>query len=163
LAEVDKITREKGGYSVLMFRMVHEPLPSTAEYEALLEFGHLIQYCDDIFDLWFDQQSNTITLATTLAETGDIDQMMRQFKHQKTVTVRAFRRIDAPAYRIETALCVVHYIVAITLVCLRHYQVLQQRHGILPINERKTIVVDMEKWGNRLRTAWELIKPIGLN
>ena len=144
----------------MMFRMVHQPLPSPAEHEALLEFGHLIQYCDDIFDLWFDLQSNTITLATALVQTGKTDQMMLQFKQQISATVRAFRRINAPSYRIETALCVVHYISAITLVCLKHYQVLQQKHSVLPINERKTIVVDMEKWSNRCRTAWELIKPI---
>jgi hypothetical protein len=161
LAEIDKITREKGGYSVLMFRMVHQPLPSPAEHEALLEFGHLIQYCDDIFDLWFDHQSNTITLATALGQKGQIDQMTLHFKQQIIDTIGAFRRIDAPSYRIETSLCVVHYISGITLVCLKHYQVLQQKYGVLPINDRKTIVVDMEKWRNRLRTAWELIKPLG--
>jgi hypothetical protein len=51
----------------------------------------------------------------------------------------------------------VHYLVAVTRVCLRHYEDLQKKDGTLPLNDRAAMVVDMEKWENRLRAARELV------
>ena len=160
--EIVHITREKGGYSVLLFRMVHEPLPSLAEEAALLEFGQLIQYSDDIFDVWFDEQANTRTVATEWVRQGDVAALRAVFEQQVQQVQKAFRRIGQPRYRVETALRVVHYITAITLVCLDHYAFLQKKHGVIPMSERKTMVVDMEQWRNRWRTAFYLIKPTPL-
>lgn len=158
LKEIETVTAEKGGHSVLLFRMVHAPTPEAAEEQALLEFGCLIQYCDDIFDLWFDHRDGVVTVATVLAGRGEIGMLSRYFEQQVEVTRQAFRQLDAPVYRIETALCVIHYITAITRVCLAHYEQLIHKNGALPLDNRKQMVVDMEQWDNRLRTAWWLIK-----
>ena len=158
LDDIKAVTSEKGGNSVLLFRMVHSPTPEPAEEQALLEFGCLIQYCDDIFDLWFDHQAEIATIATALADAGKIETLGAHFEQQVETTKAAFHRIQAPDYRIETALCVIHYITAITRVCIGHYLSLIQKYGALPLDNRKQMVVDMEQWGNRLRTAWWLIK-----
>ncbi len=156
LAEIAQITREKGGNSVLLFRAVHDPIPSAEEQAALMEFGHLIQYCDDIFDVWFDHHEGISTVATTLCSEKKLQDLVSLFQAQVASTKTAFGRIQVPRYRIFTALGVVHYITAITLVCLRHYQFLEKKHGELPMNDRQLMVVDMEKWRNRLPTAWIL-------
>jgi hypothetical protein len=154
--ELAHITREKGGNSVLLFRAVHDTLPGVEEQTALLEFGCLIQYCDDIFDVWFDQQEGVSTVATELCHDNRLEELTKIFRHQVQITYAAFYKIPVPRRSIGIALGVVHYITAITLVCLRHYQVLQKKHTTLPLQDRKLMVVDMEQWKNRWRTAWIL-------
>ncbi len=158
LQEIAHVTREKGGYSVLLFRMVHVPLPSKAERAALLEFGHLIQYCDDIFDVWFDLQANTQTMATEKMKQGQVAALRTHFVEQVKVVRELFGAIEQPVRHIRTAQCVVQYIVAIGLVCLDGYASLQKKHGTaMPLNDRKMMVIDMEQWKNRLRAAWYLV------
>ena len=160
LSELAQITREKGGNSVLLFRAVHDPLPTMEERTALLEFGCLIQYCDDIFDVWFDKKEGVSTVATELCTSNQLGELTGMFRQQVQITKAAFYKIPAPRYRIGTALGVVHYIVSITLVCLRHYQSLQKKYGNLPLNDRLSMVVDMEKWKNRWYTAWILVTGV---
>lgn len=159
LNELQKVTAEKGGYSVLLFRSILAPLPDQNEEKALLDFGALIQYCDDIFDLWFDHQEGTLTAATILAPKGEISRLSALFEAQVQQTRRSFRAINAPRRRVETALCVVHYITSITRVCLAHYAGLVRAGQPLPLHDRSRVVVDMEQWPNRLRTAFRLILP----
>jgi hypothetical protein len=155
--EIEQLTREKGGYSVLLFRMVHTPLPSPSEAAALLEFGHLIQQCDDIFDVWFDLQANVRTLATEQVKTGQIAALRAQFDQQVATMQQVFLAVEQPQRRIRTALCVAHYIAAIGRVCLDHYAALLEKNGDLPLSDRKRMVVDMEEWGNRVRAGWYLV------
>ena len=54
----------------------------------------------------------------------------------------------------------VHFLVSITRVCLRHYADLQKKRGTLPLDDRAAMVVDMEKWDNRLRAMRELLIDI---
>jgi hypothetical protein len=157
MTDLMKITAEKGGYSVLMFRRALAHPLSAAEQSAIFEFGYLIQLCDDIFDLWFDRQARISTLATTLAEAGRVVGLLEIFERQVAATRRAFRAAGA-GERAATAYCVVHFIVGITRVCLAHYAHLERKHGRLPLDSRGEMVVDMERWGNRIRTGWYLLK-----
>ena len=157
LPELARLTAEKGGYSVLLFRRTLAlPLPA-AEREAVYTFGSLIQLCDDIFDLWFDRQTHTVTLATVLTEQQDLHRLHRLFEDQVAATIQAIRQTPYPAARRETALRVVHFLVSITRVCLRHYRRLEKRRGGLPLDERSVMVVDMGLWSNRWRAARALM------
>ena len=159
LAEIAAITKAKGGNSVLLFRAVHEPLPGPEEEAALLEFGQLIQYCDDIFDLWFDLRDGVATVATCLAAEGRIDELTTLFKKQVSKTQQVFLQIPAPRRRIRTSLGVVHFITVITLVCLRHYKKVQCANSSLPLDDRKKMVVDMERWRNMALAGWGCLFP----
>lgn len=147
---------EKGGYSVLLFRQLAPVAPDVLEERALLEFGHLIQACDDIFDVWFDLEEQVPSFAAHLLQKGQLKKLKEVFEQQVVATSVAFRSCGFPKGRIETALRMVHYITAITRVCLKHYQQLEKKHGYLPLEKRFEMVVDMERWKNRLATAYEL-------
>ncbi len=151
--ELQRLTAEKGGYSVLLFRRLLQHRLSAPEQRALFEFGALIQLCDDIFDLWFDRQSGITTLATVLTEQNDLMQLRNRFERQVADTTCAFRQTPYPRRRVETALQTIHFLVSITRVCLDHYLHLQKKHGTLPLDDRGAMVVDMERWNNRLRAA----------
>jgi hypothetical protein len=151
--DLKNITAEKGGYSVLLFRRVLRHPLGDAEKKALYQFGYLIQLCDDIFDLWFDRNEGVATLATAMAQHGDLQHLTQLFEQQVYKTQQAFRQTPYPNAQIETALHVIHFIVSISRVCLKEYADLQKKHGTLPLDQRQLMVIDMERWKNRFRSA----------
>jgi len=152
ICSIKKITAEKGGCAVLLFRCLMQPLPGIQETKAWMEFGNLIQLSDDIFDLWFDQQGNVATLATLLAERGRVGELEGLFEEQLTRAKRAFIETPVSKWRIRRTLAGVHVLTAITRTCLLRYQQLAGKHRKLPLNNRNLMVVDMEKWSNRWRS-----------
>ena len=157
---LQRITAEKGGYSALLFRRVLAHPFAAGEQEAIFRFGHLIQLCDDIFDAWFDRQEGTVTVATTMLEQNKVPELVRLLEEQVALTKKAFFQTDYPYLYSRTAWGAVHFIVTVTRVCLRHYQVLSRQYPQLPLADRHAMVVDMEKWGNRLRSAYYLVAKI---
>ncbi|GAB4493139.1 MAG: hypothetical protein OHK0019_16440 [Saprospiraceae bacterium] len=157
MLDLEKVTAEKGGYSVLLFRRVLANALSETEQEALFQFGYFVQLCDDIFDFWHDRQAGTTTLATFFIEKNDVPGLRTVFEGQVLSARKAFQNLPATANG-DTGWAAVHFLVAITRVCLRHYEDLQKKHGTLPLDDRAAMVVDMEKWGNRLRAAKELLR-----
>lgn len=150
ISDIEKITAEKGGCAVLLFRCLLQPLPATQEHNALMAFGYLIQLSDDIFDLWFDQQEKVTTLATLLTKSGRVGELEGLFEAQLTRTKQAFFEIPVSRFRIRVALACVHALAAITRTCLLRYQQLTEKSGKLPLENRQMMVVDMAKWSNRL-------------
>lgn len=143
---------EKGGFSVLLFRRALPDPLSPAEQEALFQFGFLIQLCDDIFDLWHDRQAGIATPAAFFAAQNDVAALKTLFEQQVQTVQQAFARL--PRYR--TSLATIQFLVGITRVCMRHYEDLQKKHGTLPLDNRKLMVVDMEQWRNRMRVVLEI-------
>jgi len=159
LEELETITAEKGGSSVLLFRSLLDPALSTEEAEALYRFGDLIQLCDDIFDLWQDAQSGIETLATYYAARNAPELLADKFEARVKAVEIAFRRTPYPAGQQETSLQVLLFLVSITRLCLNHYRKLKQQHGALPVHNRTLMVVDMEKWTNLLRALGYFLGP----
>ncbi len=145
---IGQLTAEKGGCAVLLFRCLLQPLPSEQEKKAWMEFGHLIQLSDDIFDLWFDRQKNIATPATLLAESGRVTELEALFEAQLARSSKAFFNVPASRWRIWQALAGVSFLSAITRTCLRHYRRFGGKQGQLPLGNRKLMVVDMEKLPN---------------
>jgi hypothetical protein len=155
LEALSRITLKKGGGSVLLFRLALSPTPTPQEAAAWRQFGALIQLCDDVFDLYFDHRDGIQTVATYYF--NDIKKLTEHFEHEVRATRDALDRTALARGQVREARCVVHYVVSITRICLRHYaQVARQHSGQLPLDDRPTMIVDMERWPNRLRTAFWL-------
>ncbi len=157
---LEKITAEKGGASVLLFRSVLGHPLSSAEEDALSQFGYLIQLSDDIFDLWHDRQAGIVTLPTFLAERSEIALLEKIFERQLAATQAAFRQTPYPSGQVETALLTLHFLSSITRVCLQRYLNLENKFGMIPLDNRTAIVVDMGNWANRFRTIRHLLRPV---
>jgi len=155
LPELQRITAEKGGYSVLLFRSVLDNPLSEQEGETLYQLGYLVQLCDDIFDLWFDRKAGLRTAPRQLAEAGLVLELAAFFEAQVNRTRHDFGQIKA-----GSAWAAVHFLVTVTRVCLQHYLDLQKKHGTLPLDDRAAMVVDMERWEIRIRAAWYLVRRI---
>jgi hypothetical protein len=163
--ELSQVTSDKGGYSVLMFRRVLENNLSDKEKQALYEFGYLVQLCDDIFDIWFDQRDGIHTLPLELVAQNKLPVLVQTFEQQVLTTQKAFYKTVAAPLTIRQKLGLGHpgaawsvilYLVTVTRVCLQHYKNLEKKHGTLPLDNRALMVVDMERWNNRMRAGWLL-------
>lgn len=160
IEELKRITAEKGGNAVLLFRSVLRHTLAVEEESAFYQFGHLIQSCDDIFDLWHDRQKGAVTLASSLAERGEFALLTTLFEQQVAATHQAFRKTAYPPAQVETTLYMLHFLVSITRVCLQNYLDLVRNYEVMPLANRTLIVVDMENWFNRFRTIRYLLRPI---
>ncbi|MCC6461452.1 MAG: hypothetical protein IT260_13340 [Saprospiraceae bacterium] len=159
--ELLRLTAEKGGCSVLLFRCLLAPPLSAAEQKALFEFGGLIQLCDDIFDLWFDRQNGTATLATTWAAQHRLSTLVQVFEQQVAATRQALQTAPFSGLQRASAAWAVHLLCAITRVCLQHYLLLQKKHGTLPLDSRADMVVDMGRWRHRWRAGLAIFQGHG--
>ncbi len=158
IQELSDITQEKGGSSVLLFRCLLDNPLSQEEQVALRLTGGLIQLCDDIFDVWFDHQDGVETVALRLLRTGDLALLEALFQSQTTLTYEALRHSTKSGTRSGTAIAIVHFLVSITQVCLKHYRQTQKKLGQLPLHDRHIMVVDMERWPNRLEAGKKLFR-----
>jgi hypothetical protein len=74
--EIKRITIHKGGVSVLFYRSVLSNPLSKEEKQALYQMGGLMQFGNDIFDVYKDCQKNIDSLITTA---HDIKEMRSEF------------------------------------------------------------------------------------
>lgn len=151
-------TLEKGAFSVLLFRRLMDRYLAGGEQYALFEFGRLVQLCDDIFDVWFDRQNDSPTLATVLLEAQQPEQLQWHFERQVQTTVEAVLDMNISDFRKNKTLAVISFLVSVTLVCLRHYRFLKKKHGTLPLDDRRSMVVDMARWQYRWQVVFVLFK-----
>jgi hypothetical protein len=151
--ELLRITREKGGCSVLMFRTMQSNQFDANEEAAWYQFGGLIQLCDDIFDIWFDKQEGVSTLATNISTSADLALLRDTFEAEVNATFQTLmscnQRYTYRRTQLLSSWYGMHYIIALTRLCLKHYEGLIAQHGHLPVEHRQTLVLDMEKWSNR--------------
>ncbi|HMX40171.1 MAG TPA: hypothetical protein PK971_01155 [Saprospiraceae bacterium] len=149
-ALIEKSAR-KGGASVLLFRSLLADEAKPEERMLWQGLGALIQHTDDLFDLWHDVQAGISTPATHWAAQNDLLAMHHQARQLAEPVLGSAGRAYGEAY----------FLVALMRVCLRHYAHLQERRGCLPLAERRLMVVDMERWPNRLRMVAELLTGRG--
>jgi len=155
--ELAAIAKQKGGYSVLLFRRLLDAPPTAAEEALAIEFGGFVQLCDDIFDVWFDRQKKIATLAVELLEQNRLEQLQTHFARQVDTLTRSIRQAPGTPFRRETALRMVHFLSSITRVCLRQYAKLEKKRGTLPLDNRLALVVDMGLLKNWWRAACALL------
>lgn len=148
------LTSEKGSCSVLLFRCLLDWPVSEAEKNALWAFGSLLQRCDDAFDVWFDRQSQTQTLATFWLNQNKTEELVADYDLAAKTTQNAFKKLPFSPFHRAMAWNTAATIAAIGKVCSLQYVDLKKKHGTLPLDNRKLMVTDMGKWKNRLRALW---------
>lgn len=155
-------TKQKGGFSVLLFRRLLGNAPNAVDEALAFELGGFVQLCDDIFDSWFDRKNQAPTLAVFFLEKNAPEQLEAIFSDQLAALARVIRQMHGTLYRRETTVYAVHFLASITRVCLRHYRQLKKKHGTLPLDDRNAMVVDMARWQNQWHTIRALFTPVNL-
>lgn len=148
-AEIYRITFDKGGYSTVMFTYLMDKPEDEKAAAAVYHFGGMIQWVDDIFDLYEDQQDKLETLVTTAT---DMHQLREAYERDLYKLKDLFAALDyLPRRNILKFMDLQLFFFSRALVCLQQFQDLQNQHAI-PFDAgsftRKQLICDMEKWAN---------------
>ncbi len=146
--DLEQITWEKGGSSMLLFRGLWKHPPRPGEQEAWFCLGGLLQLCNDIFDIYRDLQAGISTLATIRR---DVRELRQYFTAQIGHMTRAFMELDYPPANKRGLLRKVMFVCGRVFVCLDQLARAQADHGgRLDVEklDRAHLVCDMERPGN---------------
>ena len=147
-----EITKLKGGDSVLFYRTAFNNLSVKGEEEALFQLGSLMQFENDIFDIYKDYQSNIFTIPTTISK---IHNLRTLYSEQINHFLKLCNLIDYPKKQVEQFLDCVMPVLNRGFVCLDTYQKLEDANNEMfdvASFTRKQLICDMEKPGNFFRT-----------
>jgi hypothetical protein len=153
--EISRITRDKGGVSVLFYRSSLEEIISTAEEEALYFMGGLMQFGNDIFDVYKDSRDEISTHMTTTAHVADTRTLFRQWRDE------AFGKFEGLGYK-QSNLRLFLRMVSLSLcarceVCFEQLEGVEKKNGGVfepAKHERRELVCDLDNWGNK----WKSVK-----
>ena len=149
--DIESITLEKGGASLLFYRCAFPGEPGKIEHKMFYLLGGLGQLENDIFDTYKDYHAQIRTLATTAKRISEL----RSFYIRLMKDV--YSMIDQTAYPGKNKKRFARLVSLISsrgLVCLDHLQKQENLTGgvfDLASYSRKSLICDMEKPLNRLK------------
>ncbi len=146
--EVKKITFDKGGYSTLLFKTIMEQPELQGENEAIYHFGGMVQWVDDVFDVYEDTKAGLQTLATPNV---NIRRVGEEFEAELAEMTALFLKIPLPSAHIKRFVGLQMFFFSRAMVCFEQLAALQgsENEAFYPEKyERKALICDMEKWRN---------------
>jgi len=149
-----EITCQKGGDSVLFYRTAFDNLPKAGEEEALYQLGSLMQFENDIFDIYKDYDSKIATLPTTISK---VESLRSLYEKGLREFISLSKNMDYPLKQITNFLDIVIPVLNRGFVCLDNYQNLENTNNgkfDLSIWTRKQLICDMEKPSSLFRTMY---------
>ena len=115
---VDAIVRAKGALTICAYRGLLLDDFGALEYQAMYELGGLIQYINDVDDLYKDGRQGLRTFATAR---DSLEEMALEIDRQKTVAFRLFKALPYDRTRKENFMFVFYGLVVGTYASLLHY------------------------------------------
>jgi site-specific DNA-adenine methylase len=161
--ELKVITHNKGGASLLLYRIVLGDDLKKGEKEAIYALGNLVQLTNDVFDIYKDLQDNQQTLYTN---TTDFEQSYKEYMNLYRDMNQRFCALDYDKKRLKYFLYKVSTIVSRAMVCFDQFLLLQNsKQGRFNMREweRKELICDMEKPANifkALKYSTHILKEI---
>jgi hypothetical protein len=149
--ELRKITMDKGGYSTLLFITLMEHPPIKGDRDAVYFFGGMVQWVDDIFDVYDDTKDGIRTPASTAT---DMNQLKTEFQNGLIELRRLFMDLDLPLKQKQRFLDLQWFFFTRAFVCLEQFIALQNQYAT-PFEpgrySRKALICDMEKASNLVK------------
>ncbi|MDQ6812303.1 MAG: hypothetical protein M3040_00975 [Bacteroidota bacterium] len=146
--ELERITYAKGGYSVIIYHQIMEKPASAAMWKVLFFVGSLMQFGNDLFDLFKDLRDDIITLPNRCEDYEGLRQM---FLSRVKECNRLIYALPYPQRRKEEFAITMHLILSRGVVVIDKMIKLEQQLGKpLHYNQltRKQLICDMEKTKN---------------
>lgn len=155
------ITFHKGGSSVIFYRSAVSPAATDKELELLFNLGGMMQFSNDIFDVYKDREAGIKTLIT---ETKNIQTIRDLFSARLHEYYQSAYATGFPKKNVRAFLHIISIgIFSRCFVCLDQLKKDQQStNNIFNVHQysRKQLICDMDKKTNMLRSAWSHINDI---
>ena len=145
------ITLRKGGYSLLMCRHYID-LPQSDEMDQCwLQLGGIIQFTNDLYDIYKDVQEGIYTYPNTSSNFNDLKDCFEELTNawKNTIDSLPFSKTQKEKLLIQLSV-----IPAFGNIALDNLSKLQDIQGNLPKFsevDRKDLIIDMEKTKNRFK------------
>lgn len=152
--EIRQLTFDKGGYAALLFRQALAPTPSAAEAAAWYHIGGMVQFLDDLFDVYEDTQNGIYTIINTNTNAENIE---KEFENGLATMRTLCNQLPWPQAAIERFYNKLMVLFVRGQVAANQLVEVQQRHkgDFNPKNYmRKELITDMELRKN-LWLAWQ--------
>jgi hypothetical protein len=152
--EIQDITIRKGAYSLLFYRAAFDHALSPAEEAMLYQVGALMQLCNDVFDVYKDQQQGIATLVTTAGNIGTVRSLfLSMLEEAKTLALKSgYPEAAVQQYWRRLSIAVFSR----SLVCLDQLEAREKLSGgtFTPADyHRKDLICDMELAVNKWRAV----------
>ena len=156
---LEQLTHDKGGYSVFVCHYYLQQSFSSKELECWYLIGSCIQLCNDLYDVYKDEQEGIHTLATRARKYQDADIF---FNGQVNKLKKIIPSLQHTAYRKQRFSFLMASVYAFGYIALDNLKRIQGKEQLLPAFsslQRKQLIIDMELWKNR----WKCIRYIYLS
>jgi hypothetical protein len=142
------IVMRKGGYSFLMCSLYID-LPISKEMDKCwYHIGSMLQFIDDMYDIYADQQEGIYTYANTCKKYSTLDDTFNELVMQLKKYIKALPYDEVLKERLYIQLS---FIPAFGLLALDNLKKLKDQDGNFKNfidYPRKSLIIDMEKMGN---------------
>lgn len=156
--EIESITKQKGGVSILFYRSVFDVTQTAEEQDMLMLLGYLGQLENDIFDIYDDYTSGIQTLATIETE---LDQLRLTYRKIIRQVFDALMKLDFERKSKIKFWRFVWLIACRGLVCLDCLEKAQKKTGgkfTIDLFSKKDLLCDMESLRNNFKMIHQFAK-----
>jgi len=154
LEEIQQITYNKGGLSLLFYRGVFEEEVDENEKEMLYHLGAIGQLENDIFDIYKDYKKGVRTLATQTKKIGELRETYTQLMKQTFRLVHQTRFADRNKREFARFISFIISRGFVALDFLEHNEQNTQNTFVLGQYHKKDLICDMGKFSNTLKLIW---------
>lgn len=149
--ELERITYAKGGYSVIIYHQIMENPASDEMWQVLFYVGSLMQFGNDLFDMFKDLRDGIITLPDRCT---DYTQLRQLFMTRIKECNRLIYALPYKQHKKEEFAVAMHLIISRCIVVIDKMMGLEKQLG-KPLNykklSRKQLICDMEKLKNIMK------------
>ncbi len=145
-------SKQKGGYSGLMYALLLNHTLSDEEKKLAFELGAFGQFMDDVFDLYDDRKAGVFTLPNSARSVSEIEAFFEDLLQSiKDILVKMNFAEQAKKDFVN----VLEIFASAIRLALQHYSFLEDKYQISPSEclkmERENWIVDMEKPSNAFK------------
>lgn len=146
------LSKQKGGYSGLMYALLLSHKLTLEEQELAFELGAFGQFMDDVFDLYDDRNAGIFTMPNTAKSVLDIDLFFEDLLSSIKAKVLKYK-VDSQVQ--NDFINVLHIFSAAIRLALQDFKKVESKFDISPSQclniDRKYWIIDMEKSQNAFK------------
>lgn len=153
---LEKLTHDKGGYSVLICHFYVQQTFTNIELDCWYLIGSCIQLCNDLYDIYKDTQDDLHTLATRAKTYNEALNFFNKQVGALQQKIVMLNKSNAVKQRFSFLMATVY---AFGYIALDNLKRIQGKHPSLPVFSslnREELIIDMELWKNR----WKCLQYI---
>ncbi len=150
---IKKAAYDKGGYTALLLRKTLAHPMRKGEEKAIYQLGTLIQFMDDIFDIYEDSRNQVCSLAYP---STDVRYLSADYRQHFQRTLRLFYQLPYKNRQVEKFAYLALLLMSRTFVCLDQLGNLPAVCGEFNPHhfKRASLICDMERPANLLKSLY---------